>query len=93
MQTRECLCDKTKYVYCPNCGKGNPKETWRYLFCSKDCKILFETLEKWVNHKIATDYAYYIITQLKNVNFNHLNEQLKRNLNDLKQAYYSEHYI
>lgn len=54
--------------------------------------MLFEILEKWVSHKISTDYAYHVISELKNIDFEHLNNQLKRNLNDLKTAYHSEHY-
>lgn len=39
---RTCVVCGTKYVYCPNCKKGNPDETWRYLYDSEECREIYK---------------------------------------------------
>lgn len=69
------ICGK-HYVYCPNCGNGDPKETWRNLYCSDNCRTAFDVLSKWKNNAIATPDAKKILEELK-VDSMQLNEMLK----------------
>lgn len=42
-----CICDNTKYSYCPTCAADNSKPAWMNMYCSENCKNLFQA---------ATDY-------------------------------------
>ncbi len=35
---RTCFVCRNGYKYCPTCGGDDPKETWRFLFCSDNCR-------------------------------------------------------
>lgn len=50
---RFCIVCGKKYVYCTNCKKGDPKESWRYQYDSEDCRGLF---------RICADFAFGHIT-------------------------------
>ena len=53
---RKCIVDAKQYNYCPHC-KDNPNETWRFLFCSENCRDIYHILEDWVAKKITSDAA------------------------------------
>ncbi len=78
------ICGK-HYVYCPNCGDGDPKETWRNLYCSNGCRKLFDTLSKWKNNVIATPDAKKTLDEL-NVESIQLNEMLKSDVDAIQAA-------
>lgn len=46
---RKCIVCGTKYVYCPNCGQGNPRDSWKNLYDTMSCKEIF---------RICSDYAF-----------------------------------
>ena len=42
---RECVVCGKKYNYCGNCNNNpKPDETWRYMYCSENCRGIFKTL-------------------------------------------------
>ena len=47
---RKCIVcpDKHIYKYCSHCAGYNSKETWRYLYCSQNCRGIYN---------IATDFS------------------------------------
>ncbi len=44
---KTCTVCKTLYSYCPHCSADNSKPSWMNMFCSENCKNLFQA---------ATDY-------------------------------------
>lgn len=52
---RKCIVcpDKHHYKYCNNCNGYNSLETWRFIFCSENCRGIY---------KIASDFVDNIIT-------------------------------
>lgn len=54
---RTCLVCGTKYEYCPHCGKHNPKETWRFLFCSENCNKVDNVIASFRSKEISADEA------------------------------------
>lgn len=52
---RRCIVapNKHHYVYCPSCGKGSIKESWRFLYCSENCKGIYQICDDFVNEKIT----------------------------------------
>ena len=53
---RKCILDAKQYNYCPHC-RDNPNETWRYLFCSENCRDIYHVLELWVAKKLTSQQA------------------------------------
>ena len=39
---RTCIVCGKDYVYCPNCQKGDPNETWRNIYCSEECRGIYK---------------------------------------------------
>lgn len=49
---RKCIIDNKIYEYCPRCG-NNPNETWRFLYCSEDCRNADTIIKKFKANKIS----------------------------------------
>ncbi len=42
---RKCVLCDSNYSYCPNCGdKIKSGETWRFMYCSENCRNIFDIL-------------------------------------------------
>lgn len=54
---RTCMVDRKQYTYCPKCGKDNPNETWRFLFCSDNCRQIYHVVEDYKKEKISISEA------------------------------------
>ncbi len=50
--TRTCIVCQDKYKYCAHCGEYNPREPWRYLYCSENCKAIFKVCNDFNNGNI-----------------------------------------
>lgn len=61
---RKCIVDKTQYKYCGNCKDYNPNETWRYLYCSENCRQIYHTLDAYKAKKINEEEAISILEKL-----------------------------
>ena len=44
---RICIIDKTAYEYCSKCGHYNSEETWRNLYCSENCRNIWNIINKY----------------------------------------------
>lgn len=55
---RKCIVcpDKHIYKYCSHCAGYKSKETWRYLYCSQNCRGIYN---------IATDFSKGKISELE----------------------------
>lgn len=62
---KKCLCDGTKYAYCPDCSRADAlKPTWYSEFCSESCMTLWTTLTKFGMNLISKSEAKEIISAL-----------------------------
>lgn len=62
---KKCLCDGTKYSYCPDCSRADAlKPTWASEFCSEECMILWTTLTKFGMNTLTKSEAKSIILGL-----------------------------
>lgn len=43
---KKCIVCGTQYKYCSHCSEYNSEETWRHLFCSENCKGIFDVFMK-----------------------------------------------
>lgn len=65
VKTRKCLCDGTKYSYCPDCSRADAlKPTWYSEFCSETCKDLWLTLTRYNMNRLTKAEAKSIILDL-----------------------------
>lgn len=78
------ICGK-KYNYCPNCGRGDARETWRYIYCSNECKTVFDTCEKFVSKKITATEAKSRLDKIKMPKIVARQIGIIANINDIKQ--------
>ena len=78
-------CGKT-YNYCAHCGEYNPREPWRYLWCSEWCMDLFHVCSEYNQGNIDAQEAK---SRLRNLDISSnkslhpkLAETIRRILND-----------
>ena len=64
MANRKCMCCKTEYDFCPNCGSGRLAPAWKAAFCSETCKELWQTLSRFSMNFITKSEAKSIISKL-----------------------------
>lgn len=50
------ICSK-EYAYCPNCNSYAGMPSWKFLFCSENCKDIFETISEYEQNQIDTKTA------------------------------------
>lgn len=80
---RTCVVDKKKYIYCPPCGKGDPNETWRYIYCSEDCRELFHIASDWTAKKLSATAAKIRLDGINVPPLENLQSSLKKNLDEI----------
>lgn len=49
---RKCIVDLTEYKYCPHCG-DNPDETWRFIYCSENCRGIDKVMQGFVSGRLS----------------------------------------
>ena len=54
---RKCLVCGMTYMYCPDCGKGNPDETYKYLYNSSECHEISRIVGRYVAGKLTKELA------------------------------------
>ena len=75
---RTCIVCGKKYRYCGNCSDNNvKKETWRNIYCSDNCKKIFEILSAQANGHITDREAYSEISKLNTNNLDNFREDIK----------------
>lgn len=61
---RKCIICGKQYHYCPSCGDGDMKESWRFLYDSEDCRTLFDVCSKFDNGKLSLSNAKKQLSKL-----------------------------
>lgn len=79
---RCCVCGK-RYNFCIPCGKGNPNETWRYIYCSEDCREIFNIANEWTANKISATTAKIRLNGINVPPLNNLQPSLRKNLDEI----------
>ena len=44
---RTCVICQSKYEYCPKCNRDVDKPTWYFIFCSENCKSIYEVMSAY----------------------------------------------
>lgn len=62
---RICVVCGTHYKYCPSCGQDNPADTWRFIYCSENCRQIFKTVEQVKAGRMSNAQAVNELSKLK----------------------------
>lgn len=62
---RICVVCGTHYKYCPSCGQDNPNDTWRFIYCSENCRSIFKAVEQYKSKKVTREQAASELDKLK----------------------------
>ena len=64
-KNRKCLCDGTKYSYCPSCSNADRlAPSWKSQFCSEDCMTLWTTCVRYNMGRQTKSEAKEVISGL-----------------------------
>lgn len=82
---RQCIVapNKHHYVYCPSCGKGDIKESWRFLYCSENCKKIYEVCSDFVDGRIDGQQANSRLKSLDLSGIADFHPQIQANIADI----------
>lgn len=81
---RKCVVSKNhEYEYCSKCQKFDPKETWRNMFCSLNCKKIFNIVMKYKDGIISQDQAFSELADCDLNNLNEFNSDIKNIINQI----------
>ena len=82
---RKCIVcpDKHHYKYCSNCSGYNSKETWRFLFCSQNCKEIYSIATDFVNGKLTGLEAKYKLKNLDLSDLEFYHSIIKKNIENI----------
>ncbi len=58
---KTCVCDGTRYSYCPHCSADNSKPSWMNMFCSENCKNLFQAATDYYAGELTPSEAKVIV--------------------------------
>lgn len=79
-ETKTCIVCGKKYSYCPHCRNYNQYETWRTIYCSKDCKDVFHIFDDYRAKKIDAKNAYEKISKY---NLENLTDLVKDKIDEI----------
>ena len=63
-KTKVCTVCGSKYEYCSHCDSNNIKNMWRSLYCSENCRDIYDVCGKYVAGKLTKVEAYNILKDL-----------------------------
>lgn len=61
---RTCIICSKRYRYCPTCSADTKKPTWMILFCSDNCRSLYNVLNDYSHKTVTREEAYRIIKEI-----------------------------
>lgn len=61
---RKCIICGTHYSYCPHCSEDANKPTWMAIFCGKNCKDIYTTLDDFRDGRMSKEDAQVVLNGL-----------------------------
>ena len=72
-KNKVCIICAKKYKFCGHCNKISSDELWHNIYCSEECREIFNTCSRYEGKDISADEAY---DKLVKYNFTDKNIQL-----------------
>jgi len=83
IKNRICICCGTEYKYCPSCTKDRYKPTWYALYCSENCKTIFDAANDYGFGLKTKEEAKAIIENCDLTNLESFKEIVKNDVNKI----------
>ena len=80
---RTCKACGESYYFCPNCSGSPATEKYRTMFCSKNCRDVFQTCVRYNMKHITKDEAKSDLSQLDLSKRAQFSEQLKADIDEI----------
>lgn len=77
---RKCIVDLKEYKYCNHCNEYNPDETWRFIFCSQNCRSVYNIVGKFLTSKISADDAKAELDKCDLSGLDHFEDNIKKDI-------------
>lgn len=77
---RTCVVCGATYVYCPNCKKGDPAETWRFMYDSEECRDIFKICSRFAFGHINAEEAQKKLEKFNITDRTKYAESIRQNL-------------
>ena len=74
------------YYFCPNCSGMTAKDKYRTLFCSRNCRDVFQTCVAYNMKHITKDEAKSALSQLDLSKRAQFSEQLKADIDEIMKV-------
>ena len=52
---RKCICCSTEYQYCNTCSEDKSKPAWYAIYCSENCKKLFQAVSGYLANAVSIE--------------------------------------
>ena len=82
---RKCIVcpDKHHYKYCNNCNGYNSLETWRFIFCSENCRGIYKIASEFVSGELTGSEAKIKLKDFDLSDLEFYHSIIKQNINDI----------
>ena len=88
---RKCILCNKDYKYCGNCGNNeNADETWRNIFCSENCKNIYNILSMQGNGHIDDKKAKGMLSELDLSRLEEFRADFKKQIESINKAVIAE---
>jgi hypothetical protein len=74
---RVCKTCQTEYYFCPNCNNVTAADKYKNIFCSKNCRDIFQTVARYSMNHITKAEANAELSKLDLSNLSSFSEQIK----------------
>lgn len=74
---RKCIVCGAEYKYCSRCSQYNSEETWRYLYCSKNCRKIYKAFSSVKGGSMSKEEAKKEFKDSDLTNVENFNEEIK----------------
>lgn len=80
---RTCIVDLKKYKYCPHCGGYNSDETWRFIYCSENCKDIDKVLQNYKSGGLSALEAQEALSKLDMSNIDEFHKITRKTIDEI----------
>lgn len=80
---RKCIVDLKEYKYCNKCGGYNANETWRFVFCSENCRGIYGVVEKFISGNISALEAQELLKNYDLSEKDHFHPHIKKRFEEI----------
>lgn len=83
---KTCAVCHGEYLYCPNCKKDENKPTWMFVFCSENCRDIYETTSAYGRKDITAKEAKNRLDKLDISKLDNFGESYKKVISEIDEA-------